>query len=147
MIPVGGGILQDDGTSDGFLTYEFVEDEIILLPIDGIALFSEDQENLTISIEKPREKCLYVFDRAIMPLKDTIILGRITIQAEAYSVNDLDRVEFFIDGKLKCTDDESPYQWHWDERIFGIHEIKAVVYDKNGNEAEDEINVAICNIE
>ena len=117
------------------------------MPIGGIALLSEDPENLTIDIEKPREKYLYVFDRAIMPFKNTIILGRITIQAEVYSVNDPDRVEFFIDGKLKCTDDESPYQWCWDERIFGMHEIKAIAYDKNGNEAEDEINVVICKIE
>jgi hypothetical protein len=33
----------------------------------------------------------------------------------------------------------------WDEKAFGKHEIKAIAYDKDGNTAEDEIDVMIFN--
>jgi len=42
--------------------------------------------------------------------------------------------------------DESPYEWLWDERAFGLHEIKVIAYDKEDYTAEDEINVIVFNI-
>ena len=76
-----------------------------------------------------------------MPLKNTIILGKITIRAEVYSINDMDRVEFYIDDKLKYVDDGSPYEWFWNEFAFGNHEIKAIAYDNEGSNTSDEITV------
>ena len=43
------------------------------------------------------------------------------------------------------TDAESPYEWTWDERVFGKHELKVVAYDISENKAEDKINVIIFN--
>jgi hypothetical protein len=146
VIPVGGGVLQDDGTCNGFLNYEFVEDEIILSPISGVVLLNEDQINLTINIEKPKGNRLYVFNRAMMPLKNTIILGKITIQTEVHSINDMDRVEFYIDDVLKSTDDELPYEWTWNKFAMGNHEVKVVAYDGDGNEAAEKIEVKIFNL-
>lgn len=97
--------------------------------------------NLTINIEKPKENHFYMFNRAITPLKNTIILGKITIQTEVYSINDINRVEFYIDDVLKSNDTEAPYEWTWNEFAFGNHEIKAIVYDNAGNSAIDDIIV------
>lgn len=47
---------------------------------------------------------------------------------------------------LKGTDAESPYEWIWDERTFGTHEIKVVAYDNEGNTAVDSQEVWIFNV-
>jgi hypothetical protein len=146
VIPVGGGMLQEDGTYDGFLTYELADNEIILPPVNGVVLLNEDQVNLTINIEKPRGDRFYMFNRPIMPLKNTIIIERITVQAEVYNINNMDKVEFYIDDVLKSTDDEVPYEWTWNEFAFGNHEIKVVAYDNASNIASDEQKVWIFNI-
>ena len=38
VIPVGGGVLQEDGTCDGYLSYESVNDVLILPPVSGVVL-------------------------------------------------------------------------------------------------------------
>lgn len=103
---------------------------------------------LPIEITKPKDKYLYIFDREIMPsiLGNAIIIGRITIKANVYSEDELDRVEFYIDDILKSSDSEQPYEWLGNERGFGRHEIKVIAYDNKGNTAEDRINVMIFNL-
>jgi hypothetical protein len=107
--------------------------------------FGNTVSNLTVNIEKPKENHFYMFNRAIMPLKNTIILGKITIRAEVYSINDLDRVEFYIDDVLKNTDMDSPYEWLWDEKAIGNHEVTVVAYGKGENESAEKIEVKIFN--
>jgi hypothetical protein len=41
VIPIGGGVLQEDGTCEGSLTYESVDNEIVLSPISGIVLINK----------------------------------------------------------------------------------------------------------
>ena len=96
---------------------------------------------LSISITKPSYG-LYFFDKKIVSLKNTIIIGKITIEAIAYGSN-ISKVEFYIDDNLKYTDHELPYQWLWNEFSIGRHEIKVIAYDNKNNKAEDEINVTI----
>ena len=99
-----------------------------------------------LEIIKPSENWLYIFDKKVTPLKETVIVGKITIEANVYSSNDVDRVEFYIDDELRYVDDGSPYEWLWNEFAFGRHEIKAIAYDSEGNNVEDEINVMMLNI-
>lgn len=40
VIPVGGGVLQEDGICNGLLTYESVDTEIILSPMSGVMLIN-----------------------------------------------------------------------------------------------------------
>ena len=103
---------------------------------------------LNTIIKKPREGYLYVFDRKIMPtiFGNIIIIGKITIEVGAYGENGIDRVEFYIDGVLKDTDTEYPYEWLWNEFAFGKYEIKVIAYDNAGNIARDEIRVIIFNL-
>jgi len=101
---------------------------------------------LSIEIVKPKENWLYVFNRPLMPVGNTIIVGKITIETSVYSSEGIDKVEFYIDDVLKNTDNEEPYQWTWNEFAMGRHEIKAVAYDNDHNKAEDKINVMILNL-
>ena len=58
----------------------------------------------------------------------------------------MDKVEFYIDYKLKYIDESMPYKWFWDETIYGRHVVKVVAYDKEGNIATDQLKVMIFNI-
>ena len=91
-------------------------------------------EEPSITIAKPKEDYLYLFDKEGIPLsRNTIVVGKITIEVEAYDEDGIDIVEFYIDDELKHVGDESPYEWLWDEFAIGNHEIKAIAYDNEGN--------------
>jgi hypothetical protein len=101
-----------------------------------------------VSILKPKEGYLYISDNEITPtfLGNTVIIGAITIDVDAYSENGIDRVEFYIDDVLKNMDNEEPYTWVWDEFAMGRHEIIAMAYDKKGKVTIDRLEVIIFNV-
>ena len=107
-------------------------------------LYSLNESKLYVAISKPREGVLYFLDREIMPIASNraIIIGKITVEAETNG----NKVEFYIDEELKYSDNESPYQWLWNESAFGSHEIKVIAYDKERNKAEDRMDVLILNL-
>lgn len=98
---------------------------------------------IAIYIEKPRGIC--IADRQILSVRDTLVIGKITIDVGVYDENGVDRVEFYVDNVLKSTDDEEPYQWLWDEFAVGNHEIKVTAYDIKENKAAEKIDVMIFN--
>ena len=83
--------------------------------------------------------------KKIASFKMPIIVGKITVTADAYDEDGISKVEFYIDGILKYNDTQQPYQWIWNEKAIGKHEIKVIAYDNEGNEAEDRISVVIFN--
>jgi len=105
---------------------------------------SEDNTPPSVSILKP-ENAIYIINKKIMPLLlKSLIIGSIDIEVNA--TDDLlgvDKVEIYIDNKLKTTDTSEPYSWTWDERTpFRFrHMIKVIAYDVAGNNASDEITV------
>ena len=101
-----------------------------------------------IEIEKPRKGYLYSFDQEIMStiFGSTMIIGGITVETNVLNESSIDRVEFYVDDELKCVDEETPYEWLWDEKAIGRHEIKVVAYDNEGNTASDSQEVWIINI-
>ncbi|HEC76608.1 MAG TPA: hypothetical protein ENI33_05070 [Thermoplasmatales archaeon] len=102
----------------------------------------DDTTPPSINIEKPREGYLYISDREIMPIGTTIIIGKITVKANARDAESgMKKVEFYIDDELRYTDVEAPYEWEWKEISFGIHEIKAMAYDKKDNSSDESITV------
>ena len=126
---------------------DYINITIPLLKIyDVIVLTENTNENISIRIIKPRD-FLYIFDQKIIPIDETIIIGKITIEVTAHAINgDIEKVEFYMDDKLKYTDYEMPYSYLWNEFTFGKHEIKTIAYSSEGNKAEDKINVLIFNI-
>ena len=106
----------------------------------------EDSTPPTVSITKPR-KGLYLFDRWILPrfIRPALIIGRITIIANASDADSgIERVDFYINGKLKGNDTEAPYEflWKWNRpRLFHIFVIKVVAYDFQGLESSDKMIV------
>ncbi len=120
--------------------YTIVEQAVVICP-------KPDATPPTVEIAKPKERYLYLFDYEIIPIGLTLIIGPITVEAEAIdNESGMNRVEFYTDDELKHTDNETPYEWKWDETVFFMHTIKAVAYDNAGNHASNEIQVCIFNI-
>ncbi|PNX53947.1 MAG: hypothetical protein BV458_01890 [Thermoplasmata archaeon M9B2D] len=87
----------------------------------------------TVSIVKPK-RGIYVLNLRIFPLfRLCIIFDYISIEVQANQIPlGIDRVEFLIDGRLKATDNETPYRWEWNNFSFFRHTITAIAYDTSG---------------
>lgn len=97
---------------------------------------------LTVTITKPLENSFYLRNRRLMSLpRQTIVYGPITITAEVTSDASVDRVEFYIDGKLTVSDDAAPYSYRWASLRCFKHDIMVKAYDTTGQVATDEITV------
>lgn len=97
---------------------------------------------LTVTITKPLENSFYLRNRRLISLpRQTIVYGPITITAEVTSDASVDRVEFYIDGKLKVSDDAAPYSYRWAPVRCFKHDIMVKAYDTNNQVASDEITV------
>ena len=109
----------------------------------GISLSNINQNvnSINVEITKPKGRYLYIFDREIIPIfLATIILGSITIEVGT-SDKGIDKVEFYIDNKLKKTVSAEPFTYKWRPFKLFKHTIKVVAYNKEGYYAEDEIKV------
>jgi len=115
---------------------------------DNEGNISSDTAIVTISYEPPSVTItkpvngLYLKDTRILPLRRCIIIGQITIEADAHQEPlGIARVEFSIDGKLKATDTEAPYSWTWSTLSFSKHTITATAYDTSGKSSATSITV------
>lgn len=109
-----------------------------MAPSGRVFIYPEN-ESLQVSITRPEVGKLYLMDREIMAIggNKTIAIGGITIEANTNG----DKVEFYVDDKLRFTDEEAPYSWIWNELAAGTHEIKVVAYDDEGEGASDEVRI------
>ena len=100
-------------------------------------------EEYPIDIEKPRKGYLYLFDQEITPtiFGKTIIIGGITVETNVLNESSIDRVEFYVGDELRYVDEETLYEWKWDEFAIGRYEVKVIAYDDKGNTASDNITV------
>jgi outer membrane protein assembly factor BamB len=110
---------------------------------------SSDTANVTISYALPTVTItkpvngLYIMDTRILPLRKCIIIGQITIEADAHQEPlGIARVEFSIDNKLKSTDTEAPYNWIWRSLSFSKHTITVTAYDNSGKCIKSSISVS-----
>ncbi|HEC82103.1 MAG TPA: PKD domain-containing protein [Thermoplasmatales archaeon] len=112
-------------------------------PDDGkIHLY--DVESPTVKIVKPMRHYLYKNDIRRRFSFRTIIIGPITIKANVSNTHDIDRVEFYVDGKLKYTDRREPYRWTWLFKPVELrkrHVIEVKAYDTLGRSGSDKIVV------
>ncbi len=97
-----------------------------------------------VKITKP-VKGLYIFNFKLRSFlfRNPLIFGMIEVEVDASDSSEVNRVEFYVDDKLKSNDTSVPYSWSWKYGVFfkHVHTIKAVAYDDVGNSASDEIKV------
>jgi hypothetical protein len=143
-----GTILYDGLNNEAFMVSDPCNFSISIPAYGSRILFLKEGDEPIVQFGKPKDKYLYIFDREIMSsiFGNTIILGKITIEVDAYDEDGIDRIEFYIDNALCFSDHDDSYNWTWDETIFGWHEIKVLAYDGKGNKVEDKTGVMIFNL-
>jgi hypothetical protein len=123
MIIITGGI--DQGFNWNYYTDKYID---ITPPL--------------VQLVSPEEKNLYIFNYKILKLpRNTIIIGKIDILINSENPSDVIKVEFYIDKKLRETVYEQPYQFVWNDKILGKHNIKTMTYDEFGCIKKYELDV------
>jgi hypothetical protein len=81
------------------------------------------------------------------PAAGSTVKGVVTISATASDNLGVQRVEFYIDGKLKATDTAPPYSYNWQSKSVkdGVHTILVIAYDNAGNNAQSSITITVLN--
>ena len=104
-----------------------------------------DTKAPVVEITKPIRNGMYIFNQFIMQfrsLKMPIIVHLLTIEVNATdNESGIDRVEFYINGVLKSSDDSTPYSHNWITLICGKYNLTAKAYDNAGNVAISELSV------
>jgi len=110
-----------------------------------------DKHDPVVSITRPREGYLYLFDsetrRSLLGL--TIVIGDITVESQATdAMSGIDRVEFYLDGMLQhtVTGEQSGYGWRCTRSMLFIHAISVRAIDKAGNSEESIIYIFAINL-
>lgn len=104
--------------------------------------------------ESPRDGSIYIGGLEIpygawnmMGLSLPVIIGKIKIKPHLMNEKSINKVEFYIDNELRFVDEDTPFEWIWNEKIVGIHEIKILAYNNSGKiEAVKWLNVIIFNV-
>jgi hypothetical protein len=103
---------------------------------------SQGGGGITVNITRPLEKSFYLRNFRLFPLpRNTIVYGPITIKAKVVADTEVDRVEFYIDGKIRKTDTRAPYTYRWAPLKSFKHTITVIAYDVQNHSATDEITV------
>jgi len=59
-----------------------------------------------------------------------LVIGPVRVVAE--ELEELQKVEFYLNGQLMVTDDTPPYEWLWDRLSLGKYIVTAVAYNADG---------------
>ncbi len=105
-----------------------------------------EKKGLNIDIVKPKEGHYYILDREIIPLPFGItrVIGKITLEINVFDdTSEIDYVEIYVDNELKVSLTGPYFEWMLDEPMFYKHKIKAVVYNKLGDNSSDELDIRI----
>lgn len=78
--------------------------------------------------------------------KPTVLVGRAKIVAEASDDSGIEKVEFYIDGELKQTDDQEPYEYSFRKvklfkRFLRKHTLSVIAYDTEGKTGTNSIDL------
>lgn len=101
-----------------------------------------------VSICKPEAGKLHIFGNPVMNTtnRNTIIIGKTTIKTCIKDDSGIEKVEFYIDGKLKHTDEKEPYEYCIKKiglfrNIIRKHTFMIRAYDESGKISTDSNEV------
>jgi hypothetical protein len=116
--------------------------------VDGAEVVEGGNLPPVVSIIRPTFSKWHILGKPITKTlrQNTIIIGKTTIGVNATDDNKIEKVEFYIDGILKNTKTEKPYEWTF--RKIGIfrniirqNSIQVIAYDDEGKTAQDNLVV------
>ena len=76
------------------------------------------------------------------------MIGKINVVVNASDAHSgIEKIEFYVDGKLMATDYDEPYEWLWNEdTVYDTHLLEVIAYDRDGNIAKDSMEVTVFNL-
>jgi hypothetical protein len=102
----------------------------------------QEEEKIMVNITRPLSNSFYLRNFRLFRLpRTTVVYGPIIIAAKVTADAKVDRVEFYIDGKLRKTDSRPPYTYYWAPLLSFKHIIMVRAYDTNEHYASDELTV------
>jgi len=106
---------------------------------------TESSSSIEVEIIKPAKNKFYLRGIEILTLPfSTIVYGPIKIIANVSSEAEIEKVEFYIDGKYKGNDTEAPYEYNWaglNALLSGRYKIEVIAYDVSGGNDSAEVTV------
>lgn len=101
-----------------------------------------------LGINLPEYGKLHFFGKPILQTlnKKTILIFKSTINVSAIDESGIEKVEFYIDGKLISSDNEPPYEYSFKKiknikRIIKKHTITVIAYDIEGKSRSTSIDI------
>ena len=101
-----------------------------------------------VGISLPKSRRLHLLGRPIfdMEFKNTILIGKTKIIADVEDDSGIEKVEFYINGKLKNTDTQEPYEYSFRKvrllkRFVRRYTITVKAYDIDGKNSTTDIKV------
>ncbi len=100
-----------------------------------------------IEIETPKIRNTYFFGIKLPTILKNVpfiqsaaprIIGKSIVKVDAENTN---KVEFYLDGKRQCVDEELPYEWEL-FTFFGLHTVEVFAYNEN-NVSKDIVDVFV----
>jgi hypothetical protein len=103
---------------------------------------NQNQETPSVVITYPQENYLYFFGKELFAFPKTIVVGSVPVQTRVSGFSSgVEKVEFYLDGKLMSTDTVEPYTWNWSKISFFRHTLQVITYPLSGESISDEIIV------
>jgi len=109
------------------------------------AHFKAGDEPPKVKIIKP-DYGLYFQDKKILSFIFPIIFNEVTIEAEASDDTSVEKVEFYINGELKGTDNTPPYTYHWKDTLKRFYTVEVIAYDNEDNTDKDVLTVFLFGV-
>jgi len=112
-------------------------------------IYDDDIEVIYVEVYDSTEfikpyKGVYVANKKLTTsfnaMNRTYIFGNVDIQVFTYNMR-ITRVDFYIDGIQRATDETFPFGWRWNERCSGKKVITALASDDVGNQYSSTITV------
>ena len=119
--------------------------KVCRLMLATLANIADKEFHMRIRFAEPKIGSVYINNREIFKINknEAIVIGRINALVVPLENEELRRVEFYFDGKLKGFKYELPCEYEYRDRAFFKHEIKAVAI---GNERDIcRMNVFVMN--
>ena len=114
--------------------------------VEGSELIEGGNLPPTVGISLPELGKLHLLGKPIYEFKlhkNTVLIGKTKIVAKAEDDSGIEKVEFYIDGKLVGEDAEEPYEYSFRKvkflkRFVRKHSISVIVYDNEGKTGKSD---------
>ena len=101
-----------------------------------------------VGINIPQQGKIHLFGTPIFNIqfRNTFLIGKTTIKANAEDDGGISKVEFYIDGELKSTDKSAPYEYSFRKidffkKLIRKHTITVKAYDNTDKTSQSSIEV------